>query len=459
MVIEFLSLYLGLVVGVQPVVVSVSEAVATVAIVLDDEVVATIEGEPWRTPVDFGDRLLPRRLLAIARDAAGREIGSAKQLINLPRRSAEAGVVLERAGGRVVAARLTWQSVAEARPLKVEATLNGEPLPVADPERIPIPAHDRDRVHLLVAELVFSPQDRVQVVASFGGAHSIDTSTELTAVPVRLSGKRPSHRQALDGAVRRGDIPVPVLSIEKGPSDIVFVRDHEADIIIERLGARQARGVGGLGVSSATGVSEGGVGISGVWASPLEVLRRLLTLDSKDRVRMIWPATKRVARNDVRMDLFPASPVFDVADGGIFWALTQDVELAGVDELQRLTDAVAVAGVTAVADNRRRAVVLVLGAEPADHSRFAPAMVRAFLDALDVPLYVWTVSSDEPSSAPDPWADADGTAEIYSLQSLKRAVRQLERDLERQRILWVEGRYLPSELAIADGRGVLPLIE
>ncbi len=462
MVIEFVSLYLGLLIGIQPVEVTVGMDVATVEIVLDDEIVAHLSHPPWRARVDFGDRLAPRRLVAIARDAAGTALGEATQLLNVARPTAEAGLVLERMDGRVTGARLTWQSVAADRPLTVRATLDGEPLPVDDPAFIPIPDRDPSSFHLLVVDLTFSPRQHIQVVASFGGAHGTETNTELTAIPVRLTSRRLPPLAALSVVVQPTATPLPVRSAEKGHAEIVFVRDHAADRIIERIGMRDARGVGSTGISSGAEGAEPRV--TGIAASPRDALRRLLTIDSDDQVRMIWPATQKVEREEVRMELFPASPVFDARDGGIFWALTQDVVLSDTRDHQRLADAVAVAGVAATANNRRRAVVLVLGPEPDDASRFPAPMVRDFLRSLSVPLYIWTVSDASVShSRPDPvpqtWCCAEGHAEIHSLQDLRRAVRQLEKDLAAQRILWVAGRHLPQEISIEETSGIRALFD
>lgn len=247
MVIEFVSPYLGLLIGVQPVEVAVGTHVATVEI------------------------------------------------------------VLERDSDRVTGAHLTWQSIAGERPQGMRATLDGESLPVTDPGYISIPAHDCACLHLLFVALTFSARQHVQVVASFGSAHTSQTSTELAAIPIKLTARRLPPLTALSGAVRRMGEPLAVLSAEKGRADIVFVRDHVADRLIERIGMRDARGVGSTSIASGAEGAE--PRITGIAASPRDALRRLLTIDSDDSVRMIWPATQLVLRSRKRRDpIAPGSP-------------------------------------------------------------------------------------------------------------------------------------------------------
>ena len=455
--IEFVSLYLGLLTGLQPVEVVVSPEVATVEILLDGTSMANLSSEPWYRKIDFGPRLQPRRLEAVAYDHELRELGRVEQIVNLPRPAAEASVVLDRnETGRVVAARLSWQSLARKVPLEVTATLDGILIPVEDPQLISIPDHDPKAYHLLVFDLRFSRRDTVQVVAGFGGGYFGEATTELTAVPVITRRRRLPSLSELQGSVLMDGQPLPVISADKGPANLLFVRDASADKIIRSFG-REARGVGGFGVTSATGVTSSPSGISGVAASPYDELRRMLTLDSDVDIRLMWPATKQVHREEVEMNLFPASPPMSAGDGGVFWALTQDVILDQESDIQRLTDALAVAGVEAVREGRRRAVVMVLGPEPVDASQYDAGIVRSYLRSLKVPLYVWGVAKGgkkKKVSYPE-WGEV---TTITSLNALRRAVRELEDDLERQRILWVGGRHLPQALTVKTGTRLAPVV-
>ena len=110
--IAFVTLFLGLTLGVRPVEIRITGPVNHVELRLDDTVQKIMTAPPWRTAIDLGDHLLPHRLAAVALDAAGRELARAEQTINLPRRSAEAQIILERdLTGKPVRAHLLWQSV------------------------------------------------------------------------------------------------------------------------------------------------------------------------------------------------------------------------------------------------------------------------------------------------------------------------------------------------------------
>ena len=66
--IEFLTLFLGIVAGPQKVVVAADTQVAGVELRLDGETIAALEMAPWEFEVDFGTELLPRKLEAVALD-------------------------------------------------------------------------------------------------------------------------------------------------------------------------------------------------------------------------------------------------------------------------------------------------------------------------------------------------------------------------------------------------------
>ena len=192
--IAFVSLFLGLIVGVVPVTVLVEKPVAAVRYELDGKAVGSVERAPWTLPLDFGAELAPHELVAHALDAAGKEIGVARQFVNLPRPPAEVEVVLERdAKGRADAARFSGQSLLGSRPARVTATFDGAPLPAPESDRVALPAYDDSRRHVLSIELEFTPTVRSRTDVVFGGAESGVVRSELTAVVVRadLAGKVP----------------------------------------------------------------------------------------------------------------------------------------------------------------------------------------------------------------------------------------------------------------------------
>jgi hypothetical protein len=91
----FLSLFLGLITGIQSVNLQVDDAVKSVGIELAGREVARMDGAPWSAKVDFGHDLLPTQLTAIAYDAHANEIARTSQLINLSRPPAEVEIVID----------------------------------------------------------------------------------------------------------------------------------------------------------------------------------------------------------------------------------------------------------------------------------------------------------------------------------------------------------------------------
>jgi hypothetical protein len=140
------------------------------------------------------------------------------------------------------------------------------------------------------------------------------------------------------------------------------------------------------------------------------------------------------------------------ADGGLGWLLS-NVKLGGEVE-PRLADAVAVAGLQAATEHRRRAVLLVLGRDAADASRYDPATVRRYLAALSVPLFVWSLEGPDTPAA-KAWGGAE---DVSNVRRLYAAVDRLTEELESQRIVWVEGRHLPQTIALTPAAKGIELI-
>lgn len=431
--ITFLTLYLGLVTGTVPVEVGVGPEVARVELLLDGRPVAARAGPPWVLVLDLGEELSPHRLEAVARDGQGREVGRAVQLLNLPRPPAEAALLLEAAGaegGR--RARLAWESPL-GDPEQIEVTFDGAPLPVADPRSIPLPAHDPAQLHLLRADLVFGGRVSATAELVFGGVSDRVAET-LTAVPVRLRDEGPPPIPAdLTGSLAAVGRELPVVALEEGPVEVVVVPGGGVREALQRLAARSA-----------------------LTLAPSQLrLRQLAQLPRDHRLRILWPVAERHGGAGVDFDVFPPSPELSHLDGGLYWLLAGGGLAVPAGETQRLADAVAVAGTLAAAHNRRRVVVALEAPGNADGSRLPAPVVARYLARLRVPLEVWRVGEEEPAGE-----SGFGAAQaIRSLTDLGRAVRQLTRQLDRQRIAWVEGRYLPQEVQVTAGAMVAAVTE
>lgn len=448
MQIAFVTLFLGLVLGPHPVELAVEGPVASVELMLDGAVAGRIEKPPWRGKIDFGSALIPHELVARALDAEGREVARARQWVNLARPAAEVEIVLEGAGNPPKA-RLTWQSRTGEQPRSIHLSLDGRPLTLGPDGRAALPAYDPESAHVLSAELYFPSNVVARRDVVFGGKYGSEVSTDLTAVPVRVRRGKLTEasmrgRLLAGGAGGAGGTPLAVAAVEKGPAEVFMVRDLGAGEALDELGdVKKRRTVQGQGMGQRLSIEH-------------DYLRYEIGLRREDEVRFVYPVPRTYFASGQRAELFDWSRAFTLRDGGMHWLLTRLEAPTGAPGDQRLADAVAVAGVQALSGSRPRAVVLVVGAAPEDASRCDPATVRQYLASVRVPLFVWSVAKPvENNAAPAPGSPslaAWGKVEdVSTVTRLRAAVARLRDELESQRIVWVEGTYLPQSIALAPG--------
>jgi hypothetical protein len=421
--IAFLTLFLGLTSGKHPVAVQVQGPVAAVELVLDGTPVLRM-GSPWRTRIDFGTTLEPHELVARALDDQGREVGRVRQILNLPRPPAEVDLLLENDDkGQPIGVRLTWRSLTGERPAATSLFLDGQPLPLDSNAHTSLPTIDPAVSHILSAEARFGAAVVARKDIGFGG-RSGEMSIELTAVPVRLKpGKALPAAEALQGWVLTGGQPAAVAAVEAGPAQLLVVRDNEARSALEAYDRQKA------GRSLQAGINE---------------RRRFqMTLGKDDQIRFIWPSAKTFSGSGVPSELFDASRDYSPKDGGLLWLLGRALPQTDKTD-QRLADATAVAGLQALAGNRPRAVLLVLGYNAKDASRYDAGAVRHYLDSVRVPLIVWAL--DRSSLAATAWG---GAVDISTLGKLEDAFQELDAELDGQHILWIEGSHLPGTITLS----------
>ena len=439
--VAFLTLFLGLTLGPQPVELTVGGPVAAVELLLDGQPAGRLQGPPWTGQIDFGPRLEPRELVARALDDKGQEVGRTSQWINLPRSPAEVEVLLERGasaeGGRVTAARIKWQSLTGESPSGYAIDFDDQHLTADSTGRVQIPSYDPDTSHVLSVELRFPKAMTARKDLAFGGRGSAEISMDLTGVPVRLrKGKRLPPADRLQGWFLAGGKPLSVMAAEEGPAQLLVVRDLKAGEPLARLGRSRSR-VARTEVERAL-------------ADP-QLARFQMSLGAEDEVRLVWPTATSYggpgATASARADLFDITREYTAQDGGLLWILSRTLPPAEASS-QRLADAVAVAGLRALDGHRRRAVLLVLAGEPADASQSDPALVRHYLETIRVPLVVWSVM--DPGDQPPPGLAAWGEVEdASSLNKLKKAFAKLKDDLESQALIWVDGRHLPRSISLS----------
>jgi len=346
----------------------------------------------------------------------------------MPRPPAESEILLERdRDGRARAARITWQTLMDEEPTKVSVSFDGRPLALDAARRVTIPPHAQDVSHVLTVELDFESGVHSRDDIAFGGAAGDQAQSELTAVPIRTKKKR----SRVDPVTMRGLLQTDagalrVAAAERGGASIWIVRDDNAG---EALSSLKDNSVFGGGFSPSA-----------------------LALQKNDAVQFVWPRPRRYGAAGMPTALFPSSEGFSRSDGGLAYLLAHVANPSPAGIFPMYADAVAVAGVNAFASFSRRAVILLLGREPQDASTHTARAVREYLAALRVPLFVWSLEGPRPPRSA--WGEVTSVA---TRSQLRAAYSSLRDSLDAQAVVWVEGRLLPQEIALApesDAAGV-----
>ncbi len=208
--IEFLTLFLGLFSGPQTVELRVAEPVAAVELRLDGRAAGILTRAPWKLEVDFGPELAPQQLEAVARDAAGNELGRLRRWVNVG--TGDAGAAGEQTAVAVVMepgfelpapeAMGSWFTGAAGQPLEVVAVENGG----AEVRVIRDPAAQHVVDHLRKIFLLDEPEETAAGRQSaLRGAFQLGAGTRLqflspravapsrSARPTQLFGSSPSY--------------------------------------------------------------------------------------------------------------------------------------------------------------------------------------------------------------------------------------------------------------------------
>lgn len=426
MTIAFLSLFFGLITGSYPVELVVNGPVSAVEILVDGRSAGRIQRPPWKIPVDFGPGLLPHEITARALDAEGREVAQVRDWVNLPHSLVKADIVLEGGGGATPpsTAKVVWANLAGETPRSVSLVFDGLPLPLDANGRATLPPHDLKSIHVLTADVEFSPLRSVRRDLAYGGEYGSEISTELTGVPVRVRGKLPPPER-LGGWLTAAGAPLTVAAVEEGPAQLYVIR------------------------SPGVGETFLGMGSKGFNRGQVHGYK----LGRENEVRFLFPFPRRFEASGTLTDLFEISHPFDAFQHGLPMLIVRVDKARGPGEAnqvpaapkRRIADAVAVAAQAAVQENRRRAVLLVLSGNEKDESVYDPATVRRYLAALRVPLFVWTLEKPAPGSTAAAWGNA---VDVSLATRVGGAVKEIREELESQRIIMVDGRHLPQSIAL-----------
>jgi hypothetical protein len=444
----FLTLYLGLIGGPQPVEVQVGPNVKSVRILVDGRESAVLKTSPWKATVDFGVAFEPHELVAIALDRDGDEIGRASQLINLPRPAAELTMSLEtgKKGAPPLSIALGWEHVYAAKPALAEVAVDGKSVPVDAQFHARLPKLDAATPHVIVAEMRFTDgfvARREMVIA--GGAVSDSISTELT--PVAVSGKLFAKNATPEGCLSANGVPVRTRALENPEALVFVVREPDGGEVTAAVdpehfltrGQRESQ----------------------------QARQRRMPLDQGTTMRYIWPILRRYqTAGHVSSNIFDISARLSSKDAGMVGLLTMAYDLEAANfplrpvepgSQRRFADAVAVAALNGITGGNRRAVVLVVDcffALSRDRSTADPAAVRHYLESIGVPLFVWSVNGPRPDLEAA-WGDID---DISTPNGFRAAVGRLRDSLASQRVVWVASDPITALHVEADPRcGFAPL--
>ena len=427
--IEFITLFLGgLMTGPRPVEIMAEDAVAIVEVWLDGELEQRLNAPPWKLEVDFGPELLPHVLEAVALNSKAEELARARQWINMSPKPAQSSVMIEGADqGKGAVARVSWESLAETyEPQSIEVYFDGLRLAADDPRSILLPTFDPDQTHHMRVRLEFTEVLFSEAEAVFGGVYGNEISTEISAVPIRFDkGRKPKSAHAMRDWFTVGGVPQNVHAVEKGLAEIIVVRDVATDSRLSKLAAQAAR------------------------------LETDIYLKNHHRVSFINPCPE-VHRRGVlfRQRVYPHTPRYSSKDGTLLRLLAGLGHANCTEQRQQLAEAVGVAGLSASGDGLRRVVLLLLSSEPRDQSAFTPAQVVAYLDRMRVPLVIWSLGT--PAGLETKWGQATNVRKLWRFD---KAFNLLEKDLEHQLIVWLEGLHLPQSVELRPGVEDISLLE
>ncbi len=427
--IEFLTIFFGLISGPQMVEMAVLGEVATIELRLDGAMVRKIEAPPWKAEIDLGEALRPRRLEAIARGAGGEEMARVEQVLNVPTSEAQMRIMLEpQLENMPRRGRLLWLAASRERPVRVLAELDGTPLSVQAMRAFTLPPMPLDdtNIHILSASAEFPAGASAHATLLLGGRFNEQADSDLTHVPVLLeAGVRLPEPERLLGWVRKGQAAVPVRAVEDRRAEVIVVRDRGAWEELRDLGHR--------------------------FRDPKQ--QKMGMLGPRRTLRLLDAVPEKAAGSDEAL-VFPLSQTFTEGDGGFPWLVGyyhKEETLKGRakkrHEAQQLVDAVATAGLRISSSHGARAIVLILGETGKEDNQWSIPAVRDYLHSLAIPLYVWSPLKGERQrqGLESGWGEV---RDISTPSLYLDAVGQLVDELQRQKVLWVEGTHFLHDLTL-----------
>lgn len=416
--IEFLTLLLGITVGTLPVELAVSGPVAAVELRLDNQVLERREQAPWVFPCDFGEELRPHQLVAVAFDSEGREVDRKTQWVNFSGKNRDAVLaLLSNPDGIPRRGRVVWRSALQRKPVAIRVTLDGQPLEVDSQGHFELPMDTLAATHFLEAEVEFSREESITTEAIFGTARREEILAALTLIPVVApAGLELPPLEEMAGWVKVGENEVPVSSTQTSGGSVILVRDQSVGPALDGLRRQRRERV----FAQAGKIFEPGQKAAFILTSHLP--------------------------NDPAGAFRTASPKDAQIQSGLWSLLFHNAPKINYPSRQRLWLALSLAGIKAASTQEPRAVILVMSRRPRDSSPIEFEQAWRFLRHLRVPLFVWAPDSKtfkylKTAASERTYYGADGLLELFA---------EVQDSLARQRMIWLEGEFLPSDVTLTE---------
>lgn len=307
-----------------------------------------------------------------------------------------------------------------------------------------------------------------------------------TALAVTLERRELPPVEAMQSwFLLRGE-PLEVLAVEKGPADVVVLRDPGVQPELELLarhfaaragatqGRRRASRAGGRAVhvpapgderwdlllrqpdeesfvAAAREVFRGrrGVPADRQLAAVFDALRRTCRLGDGVRLRFLSPQAAPVSKTDEPMNVFNLSPTFPAERRGF---LTFVEAVPALSFVTRFADAAWLVGRELHDGGRRRALLMLIEAGSWDESFHRADVVRPTLERLQVPVHVWSFGPGLMSGQWDARLLSETSDVLYaeiSTQVFDSACAELKDELEKQRIVWLKGRHPTAVITLS----------
>jgi hypothetical protein len=355
-------------------------------------------------------------------NTSGARLATVRQLVNMPRPPAEVRVVLERDGtGPPTEARLSWESALPRAVEAVNVSVDGTPLLVVDKTRAPLPAYDLKQAHLLRAEVDFGDGIVATEQLAFGGEYIEQSEANLTAVPILLGedAKTPTIER-LSGILLANGTPAQVVAVEEPPATIAVVVPRRSRHTWFTLLTKLSR--------------------TSHWPSDLPPYGKdTLVLQSTE------PQPIRGFRGEI-IEAFPANMAPSISRRTWLETATRLALPGSASAQESIGDALCVAALTCAGRNNRRVVALLV--TPADRDAVDAALIstRSYLSMIGVPLALWTEDRALARNPPPGWKTVE---ELGWSRSLLEAAGHIDDHIDRQRIVWIGGTYLPQQITLA----------